>query len=279
MKIAGRRSMRLILLGLWAIGFAGPAFQTGSAQALKTRAGESSSLKMKNMGGKATISTDALGGVETLKVDELGKIPIQKDKRPVTDTRAVSAGAAPLCDLHPPKVRDIAAGLARELYAQKIQQTYFVEAFQEGFKSVLAAPHAVVKLAAGQSNDPTASGFALGRNMAVSNAVNLGITLRDYGYAYTNAVGHVFLGVDQSEFRPLGSAQVWWLARDPGLSRAYAAQAQQGRVPSASRTAILGSVLGFLSPTRTGGYGDSGGYSRELVIDKIIELKLNEALP
>lgn len=278
MRSAGHHSMRIALLGLAALGFGLPAFQPGFAQAVRVKAGEGASLKINSM-EKTTISKEEMAGVETIEMDELGQAQMPREASVVPSVPASAAGAPPLFAVYPRKVREIAAGLAQENYPNKMQQDAFVAAFQEGFRSVLAAPHESVRLGPGQSGDPTAAGFARGCNLAVSNAAGLDVSLLDYGYAYTNAVGHIFLGFEQREFRPLGGKQVWWLAHDPELGRAYADLVRQGQVPAGNRTAIRGHFFGYLSPAARSGYGHLGGYAREMVIDKFLYLKLDEPQP
>ncbi len=265
-----------LLLGLWVIGFVIPVYQASFAQTVITRSGEVGALKTQNTAGKVVLSVAGIGGVDAIKMDELGKVEKITNKRGLTNKPVAAARIVPPRVLYPLTIRNIAIGMARDLYAQKIQQTYFAEAFQEGFKSVLTAPHALVQMGAGQSNDPTAMGFAAGRNMAVSNSASLGITLQDYGYVYTNVVGHVFLGVEQRVFRSLGSTEIWWLAQNPELSRAYAALVRRPGSAPLQRNTVIVTVFGYLSPTRMAEDGNFGGCPRELVIDKIIEIKMDE---
>ncbi len=260
---------------LWAAGVAVLPCHGLFAQSVRTAPGETGAVKIES-GGRSSISMEGVGGVDSIGMDRLGQYTPRK---PASGADAAYPSAVTLRPVHPSKVREMAAGLAREKYANKVEQDAFAEAFQEGFKSVLAAPNETVAVKAGQAGDPTAAGFALGCNTAVSNAAALGITLEDYGYVYTNAIGHVYLGFEQREFRPLGGSQVWWLAHDPELGRQYSVLAGQGGKKAADRKAVRASLLGYLSPPARLGYGHFSRYPRELVVRVVLDLKLEGTAP
>jgi hypothetical protein len=178
-----------------------------------------------------------------------------------------------LSDAQPQKVREIAANVAQQRYSNKTQQDDFMSAYLAGFKSGLVSPHGVAMMDSGNRDDPTSEGFSSGRSEAISNENRLGITLLDYGYVPTNVTGYVFFAFEQSEFRQLGSTQVWWIAYTPELSLKYTTLTHERHIPNLNRTAILGSFIGLLSPDRSWRYGHVSGYRREFVVNKIIELK------
>lgn len=186
-------------------------------------------------------------------------------------TASVAAG-----DEHPKKVRELASGLAQQLYSDSTQQAAFVSAYLAGFKSGLVSPSGTATMGTGKPEDPSSGGFSAGRNEAISNAANLGITLADYGYVRTNVTGYVFFAFEQSEFRPLESTQVWWIAFNQDLGRAYSSLVDKNKIPRTDMTAVRASLAGILSPERTWGYGHLGQYRRELVVEKVIEIKADK---
>lgn len=231
---------------------------------------------------RSTASDGGLGGTDTIKGDELGKAAPPKPSRfrdEAVKRALAGSGEMPGGGVHPPRVRELAVRSAAERYPPGVQRTDFVKAFQEGFRFVLAAPDQAAAPGKADSDNPTAAGFALGRAAAVSNAAALGISLLDYGYVYTNAVGRVVLGFERSELQPRAGGQVWWLAGNAELRQGVADLSRQPADGARQTRPVVGSIMGYLSPARAGGYGHLGSYAQEFVAEKVLELKLEDAPP
>lgn len=186
---------------------------------------------------------------------------------------SVCASELQLEENDPQVVRDLATTAAHQWCASSTQQTAFVYAYLAGFKSGLVSPSCIASMGSGKPDDPDSVGFALGRNTAISNAPALGVGLGEYGYTHTNVTGHVFLGFELSELRPVGGTQVWSIAWSRDFSRKYSQIYHEHHISRLNRTAIRATLSGYLSPERVFGYGHFSFYKREFVVEKIIEMK------
>ena len=191
---------------------------------------------------------------------------------------ALPACAAELgiSDASPQRVQEMATDIAGQRYSDLTQQARFEQAYLAGFKSGMTSPYGTAMMGSGKPDDPRSAGFSLGRDTAISNAAALNVTLLDYGYDHTNVTGFVSLAFEQSEFRPVGSTQVWWIAYTPELAHNYSALVAKHHVDRPEKTAILASLAGYLSPEKSWGYGHFGAYRRELVVTRINEIRIEE---
>jgi len=186
---------------------------------------------------------------------------------------SVCAGELQLEENDPQVVRDLATTAAQQWCASSTQQTQFVYAYLDGFKSGLVTPGCIASMGSGKPDDPTSVGFALGRSTAISNAPTLGVGLSEYGYTHTNVTGHVFLDFELSELRPVGGTQVWSIAWSRDFDRKYSRLVYEHHISRLNRTAIRATLSGHLSPEIFHGYGHFSVYKREFVVEKIIEMK------
>jgi hypothetical protein len=179
-------------------------------------------------------------------------------------------------DIHPEVVQVMATEQSHDQFSDETQRNEFTTAFLRGFKSGILSPTGNISSGSGRHDDPTSVGFSLGRQAAISNAPRIGVTLLDYGYLPTNVSGYVYFGFEQSEFRPQGSTQTWWICHAPELAKQYSQLAREQKPSRQNRDDIIASFEGFLSPERRWGYGHFGRYPREISPTRIIEIRMKE---
>ena len=167
----------------------------------------------------------------------------------------------------PKKMQELAAPKAEKAFSGTEDRQQYIKGFAEGFKSGLISPKATVKFHSSKKHDPYVTGAEQGRREALSQPEQgpKRITLLDFGYTETTETGSVRLEFEQSEFRPLGKKEMWWLSPLADVKE-LADAVRQGR--------DVATLSGFLSPEKkTGGYGHFGVYKREFVVTKIKEIK------
>jgi hypothetical protein len=154
----------------------------------------------------------------------------------------------------------LAAPKAEQAFSAEEDRGRYIEGFAEGFKSGLTHPAGTVTFSSNNREEAYVAGAEKGRSTALAQSDDDDdrITLLDFGYTRVTATGNVRHGHEQSEFRPLGTKEVWWLSLVVDEPKPYSAT-RNGR----------STMTGYLSPKKEGlGYGHMGAYDHEFVVIK-----------
>ncbi len=184
-----------------------------------------------------------------------------------------------------PGIRALAQPRATQAFKTKQDREDYIQGFAEGYKTVLLNPRATYALGDfSVMPDPFTRGVGDGRQAARAQLKNVGkgITLRDYRYTEVTRKGYVFLAWEQSEFRPIGEKEVWWVYSLADMKPYQDLVSQGGGYDEIkkrrNREYVFATLKGYLSPTgQVGrGYGHMGAYAREFVVTEIVEMKRAE---
>jgi hypothetical protein len=160
----------------------------------------------------------------------------------------------------PKKIQELATPKAEKAFSAVEDRQRYIEGFADGFKSGLKSPDGTVTFGSNDREEAYVAGTEKGRDAALSQPGDSAnrITLLDFGYTKITATGYVRHGHEQSEFRPQGKKEVWWLTLVVDEPKPY----------SATRNG-MSTMTGYLSPKKeNSGYGHFGAYDREFVVIK-----------
>jgi hypothetical protein len=178
----------------------------------------------------------------------------------------------------PQKVRELCAPQAAQISDEKERETC-VDSFSRGYKSGLEHLAGTVYWS-GSELEKQACAAGREASLKAQREGRPPITPADYGYAKVNAIGYVYFDFEQSEFRPVGSDEVWWLdfnVPEKESSQFHAEVLQLQKTPGSGggdRRKVIAKFEGYLArkPDDTN-KRHFGRYDNQLVVTKIIEQK------
>ncbi|MHC4475620.1 MAG: hypothetical protein ACYTEL_08235 [Planctomycetota bacterium] len=202
----------------------------------------------------------------------LGGCATPRDKYPPTPIAEGRFGSAA------EKLKEQAAGLARQKYHSVEEQEKFIHSYYEGYESGLRCIYG--RYASGNEREPHDQGFQAGRAAAIADIKggSMKVTLKDFGYVYIERKGKLQLAFENSEFVPEDSDARWWVACNRDIGKRYSKLRGKGAVPPRSFY-VYAHFRGYLSPDRGIGVGHMGVYDRYFVVTEIVDMRKIEERP
>ncbi|NOX77059.1 MAG: hypothetical protein GXP17_10715 [Gammaproteobacteria bacterium] len=158
----------------------------------------------------------------------------------------------------------------------------YTRGFCEGFRSALIFTGSHYGVTHYPVDVSFNSGFQLGREQGLSREKSKqfkGITLQNFGFEKVEIEGLVYLGFEQSDFRPLKNEATWWIEPSDVKINTSDVRASLPAKLQHNRFAVYARINAYLSPPSGyaehgyQGYGHLGGYQRVIIVQDVLELR------
>ena len=183
-----------------------------------------------------------------------------------------------------------------QMYYQEYQTTkkMSIQAFKsytggfcEGFRSALMFTDSNYNATYYPIDVGFNTGFRFGRKQGLLREKSKkfkGITLKDFGFEKIEVEGLVYLGFEQSEYRPLKSEELWWIEYSDIKIDVSEVKKLLSKNLQNSRLGIYAKVNAYRSPVSgyssdkglkygSQSYGHLGGYQRAIVVQSVLEIR------